>query len=86
MQWSRANWVFGYFSFLTLELIAVDNINLAIRNCDSNMTIAALMKPEAQLPEVYPSAASVYQTELFNLQQQNAMVRWKLFECVPKAN
>uniref|UniRef100_A0A8C5RY11 Calponin-homology (CH) domain-containing protein n=1 Tax=Laticauda laticaudata TaxID=8630 RepID=A0A8C5RY11_LATLA len=55
------------------KLIAVDNINIAIRNCDSNMTIAALMKPEAQLPEVYPSAASVYQTELFNLQQQNAM-------------
>ncbi|XP_032070317.1 ras GTPase-activating-like protein IQGAP2 isoform X1 [Thamnophis elegans] len=55
------------------QLIAVDNINLAIRNCDSNMTIAALMKPEAQLPEVYPSAASVYQTELFNLQKQNAM-------------
>ncbi|KAG8130998.1 putative Ras GTPase-activating-like protein [Naja naja] len=55
------------------QLIAVDNINIAIRNCDSNLTIAALMKPEAQLPEVYPSAASVYQTELFNLQQQNAM-------------
>lgn len=32
------------------------------------------MKPEAQLPEVYPSAATVYQTELFNLQQQNAVV------------
>ncbi|XP_026573639.1 ras GTPase-activating-like protein IQGAP2 isoform X3 [Pseudonaja textilis] len=59
--------------FHKFKLIAVDNINIAIRNCDSNMTIAALMKPEAQLPEVYPSAASVYQTELFNLQQQNAM-------------
>ncbi|KAJ7335864.1 hypothetical protein JRQ81_013805 [Phrynocephalus forsythii] len=55
------------------KLIAVDNINIAIRNCDPSKTIAALMKPEAQLPEVYPSAATVYQTELFNLQQQNAV-------------
>lgn len=55
------------------KLIAVDHINTAIRNCDPNKTIAALMKPEAQLPEVYPSAATVYQTELFNLQQQNAV-------------
>ncbi|XP_060091819.1 ras GTPase-activating-like protein IQGAP2 isoform X1 [Heteronotia binoei] len=55
------------------KLIAVDHINTAIRNCDPNKTIAALMKSEAQLPEVYPSAATVYQTELFNLQQQNAV-------------
>ncbi|KAJ6650363.1 hypothetical protein lerEdw1_011215, partial [Lerista edwardsae] len=54
-------------------LIAVDNINTAIRSGDPNKTIAALMRPEAQLPEVYPSAAAVYQSELFNLQQQNAM-------------
>lgn len=63
------------FFLWPLELIAVDNINIAIRNCDPNKTIAALVKPEAQLPDVYPSAASVYQTELFNLQQQNAVVR-----------
>ncbi|KAF7250318.1 Ras GTPase-activating-like protein IQGAP2 [Varanus komodoensis] len=55
------------------KLTAVDNINAAIRSCDPNKTVAALMKPEAQLPDVYPSAASVYQTELFNLQQQNAV-------------
>ncbi|XP_072848768.2 ras GTPase-activating-like protein IQGAP2 isoform X1 [Pogona vitticeps] len=55
------------------KLIAVDNINTAIRNCDPSKTVAALMKPEAQLPDVYPSAATVYQTELFNLQQQNAV-------------
>ncbi|XP_060617620.2 ras GTPase-activating-like protein IQGAP2 isoform X1 [Anolis sagrei] len=55
------------------KLIAVDNINIAIRNCDPNKTVAALMKPEAQLCEVYPSAAPVYQNELFNLQQQNAV-------------
>lgn len=35
------------------------------------------MKPEAQLPVVHSFAAAVYQTELFNLQQQNAVVRVK---------
>uniref|UniRef100_A0A670JRX0 IQ motif containing GTPase activating protein 2 n=1 Tax=Podarcis muralis TaxID=64176 RepID=A0A670JRX0_PODMU len=58
--------------FRKFKLIAVDSINAAIRNCDPSKTIAALMKPEAQLCDVYPSAANVYQTELFNLQQQNA--------------
>ncbi|XP_014820488.1 PREDICTED: ras GTPase-activating-like protein IQGAP2 isoform X2 [Calidris pugnax] len=55
-----------------LKLIAVDNINTAIRNCDPSKTLVALMKPEAQLPVVHSFAAAVYQTELFNLQQQNA--------------
>uniref|UniRef100_A0A8C3NLQ5 Uncharacterized protein n=1 Tax=Geospiza parvula TaxID=87175 RepID=A0A8C3NLQ5_GEOPR len=54
-----------------LKLIAVDNINTAIRNCDPSKTLVALMKPEAQLPVVHSFAAAVYQTELFNLQQQN---------------
>ncbi|KAM3655694.1 ras GTPase-activating-like protein IQGAP2 isoform 1-T1 [Ammospiza maritima maritima] len=56
-----------------LKLIAVDNINTAIRNCDPSNTLVALMKPEAQLPVVHSFAAAVYQTELFNLQQQNAV-------------
>uniref|UniRef100_A0A8C5U4C6 IQ motif containing GTPase activating protein 2 n=1 Tax=Malurus cyaneus samueli TaxID=2593467 RepID=A0A8C5U4C6_9PASS len=55
------------------KLIAVDNINTAIRNCDPSKTLLALMKPEAQLPVVHSFAAAVYQTELFNLQQQNAV-------------
>ncbi|NXN66105.1 IQGA2 protein, partial [Himantopus himantopus] len=55
------------------KLIAVDNINTAIRNCDPSKTLVALMKPEAQLPVVHSFAAVVYQTELFNLQQQNAV-------------
>uniref|UniRef100_A0A8C3UC50 IQ motif containing GTPase activating protein 2 n=1 Tax=Catharus ustulatus TaxID=91951 RepID=A0A8C3UC50_CATUS len=55
-----------------LKFIAVDNINTAIRNCDPSKTLVALMKPEAQLPVVHSFAAAVYQTELFNLQQQNA--------------
>uniref|UniRef100_A0A8C0H3U1 IQ motif containing GTPase activating protein 2 n=1 Tax=Chelonoidis abingdonii TaxID=106734 RepID=A0A8C0H3U1_CHEAB len=55
------------------KLVAIDHINTAIRNCDANKTLVALMKPEAQLPVVHPFAAAVYQTELFNLQQQNAV-------------
>ncbi|XP_037981642.1 ras GTPase-activating-like protein IQGAP2 isoform X4 [Motacilla alba alba] len=55
------------------KLIAVDNINTTIRNCDPSKTLVALMKPEAQLPIVHSFAAAVYQTELFNLQQQNAV-------------
>uniref|UniRef100_A0A8C3UFF8 IQ motif containing GTPase activating protein 2 n=1 Tax=Catharus ustulatus TaxID=91951 RepID=A0A8C3UFF8_CATUS len=55
------------------KFIAVDNINTAIRNCDPSKTLVALMKPEAQLPVVHSFAAAVYQTELFNLQQQNAV-------------
>ncbi|NXJ11878.1 IQGA2 protein, partial [Odontophorus gujanensis] len=55
------------------KLIAVDNINTAIRNCDPSKTLVALMKPEAQLPVVHSFAAVFYQTELFNLQQQNAV-------------
>ncbi|KFQ45948.1 Ras GTPase-activating-like IQGAP2, partial [Nestor notabilis] len=55
------------------KLIAVDNINTTIRNCDPSKTLVALMKPEAQLPVVHPFAAVFYQTELFNLQQQNAV-------------
>uniref|UniRef100_A0A8C3NJF3 Uncharacterized protein n=1 Tax=Geospiza parvula TaxID=87175 RepID=A0A8C3NJF3_GEOPR len=64
-----------YMSVCTFlaELIAVDNINTAIRNCDPSKTLVALMKPEAQLPVVHSFAAAVYQTELFNLQQQNAV-------------
>uniref|UniRef100_A0A8B9I804 IQ motif containing GTPase activating protein 2 n=1 Tax=Anser brachyrhynchus TaxID=132585 RepID=A0A8B9I804_9AVES len=61
-----------FFPCCSLELIAVDNINTAIRNCDPSKTLVALMKPEAQLPVVHSFAAVVYQTELFNLQQQNA--------------
>ncbi|KAM8793472.1 ras GTPase-activating-like protein IQGAP2 [Eudromia elegans] len=56
-----------------LKLTAVDNINSAIRNCDPSKTLVALMKPKAQLPVVHSFAAAVYQTELFNLQQQNAV-------------
>nr|XP_009940130.1 PREDICTED: ras GTPase-activating-like protein IQGAP2 isoform X1 [Opisthocomus hoazin] len=55
------------------KINTVDNINTAIRNCDPSKTLVALMKPEAQLPVVHSFASAVYQTELFNLQQQNAV-------------
>ncbi|KAK1176523.1 ras GTPase-activating-like protein IQGAP1 [Acipenser oxyrinchus oxyrinchus] len=53
------------------KLEAVAAVNAAIRQGDSAQTVAELMNPEAQLPVVYESAADLYQTELFNLQNQN---------------
>lgn len=55
-------------------LAAVSHINAVIREGDPENTLLALKRPEAQLPEVYPFAAGMYQNELFNLQKQNAMV------------
>nr|XP_031529268.1 ras GTPase-activating-like protein IQGAP2 [Vicugna pacos] len=55
------------------RLAAVDHINAVIPEGDPENTLLALEKPEAQLPAVYPFAAAMYQTELFNLQKQNAM-------------
>uniref|UniRef100_W5KJW7 IQ motif containing GTPase activating protein 1 n=1 Tax=Astyanax mexicanus TaxID=7994 RepID=W5KJW7_ASTMX len=52
-------------------LQAVDRINAAIRKGVAEDTVNELMNPEAQLPPVYPSAADLYQRELFSLQQQS---------------
>ncbi|XP_012880687.1 PREDICTED: ras GTPase-activating-like protein IQGAP2 [Dipodomys ordii] len=52
---------------------AVDHINAVIPEGDPANTLLALKKPEAQLPAVYPFAATMYQNELFSLQKQNAM-------------
>uniref|UniRef100_A0A8C5Q8B6 IQ motif containing GTPase activating protein 2 n=1 Tax=Leptobrachium leishanense TaxID=445787 RepID=A0A8C5Q8B6_9ANUR len=52
-------------------LKAVETINSAVRNLDSAQTLAALMLPEAQLPEVHPFAEVLYQNELLGLQNQN---------------
>uniref|UniRef100_A0A8B9PID6 IQ motif containing GTPase activating protein 1 n=1 Tax=Apteryx owenii TaxID=8824 RepID=A0A8B9PID6_APTOW len=54
------------------RLAAVARINSAIRMGDAEKTVAELMNPEAQLPEVYPFAADLYQRELATLQQQSA--------------
>ncbi|NXW06222.1 IQGA1 protein, partial [Fregetta grallaria] len=53
------------------RLVAVAKINSAIRVGDAEKTVAEMMNPEAQLPEVYAFAADLYQRELATLQQQS---------------
>ncbi|NWR91693.1 IQGA1 protein, partial [Furnarius figulus] len=53
------------------RLAAVARINSAIRMGDADKTVAEIMNPEAQLPEVYAFAADLYQRELGTLQQQS---------------
>ncbi|XP_066415048.1 ras GTPase-activating-like protein IQGAP1 [Molothrus aeneus] len=53
------------------KLAAVAKINSAIRMGDAEKTVAEMMNPEAQLPEVYTFAAALYQRELATLQQQS---------------
>lgn len=55
-------------------LKAVERINAAIRAGVPEKTVEELMNPDAQLPEVYPSAADLYQRELVCLQQQSLEV------------
>lgn len=55
-------------------LKAVERINAAIRAGVPEKTVEELTNPEAQLPEVYPSAAELYQRELASLQQQSPEV------------
>uniref|UniRef100_A0AAR2LLM1 IQ motif containing GTPase activating protein 2 n=1 Tax=Pygocentrus nattereri TaxID=42514 RepID=A0AAR2LLM1_PYGNA len=47
---------------------AMSAINAAIRRGIPEETVHELMNPEAQLPIIYPSAANLYQAELFSLQ------------------
>ncbi|NWH62008.1 IQGA1 protein, partial [Geococcyx californianus] len=54
-----------------LRLAAVARINSAIRMGDAEKTVAEMINPEAQLPEVYTFAADLYQRELATLQQQS---------------
>lgn len=56
-------------------LRAVERINAAIRKGVAEETVNELMNPDAQLPQVYPSAADLYQRELASLQQQSAEVK-----------
>ncbi|XP_064244485.1 ras GTPase-activating-like protein IQGAP1 isoform X2 [Passer domesticus] len=53
------------------KLAAVAKINAAIQMGDAENTVAEMMNPEAQLPEVYTFAADLYQRELATLQQQS---------------
>uniref|UniRef100_A0A8C2DZ85 IQ motif containing GTPase activating protein 1 n=1 Tax=Cyprinus carpio TaxID=7962 RepID=A0A8C2DZ85_CYPCA len=59
-------------SLITALLRAVERINAAIRKGVAEETVNELMNPDAQLPQVYPSAADLYQRELASLQQQSA--------------
>ncbi|XP_054831639.1 ras GTPase-activating-like protein IQGAP3 [Eublepharis macularius] len=49
---------------------AVRHINASIRRGVAEETTRALMNPEAQLPDIFPFAAHLYQRELSVLQQQ----------------
>lgn len=60
---------------LLTVLEAVERINAAIRAGVAEKTVEELMNPDAQLPEVYPSAADLYQRELSSLQQQSQEVQ-----------
>uniref|UniRef100_A0A8V5GZM2 Uncharacterized protein n=1 Tax=Melopsittacus undulatus TaxID=13146 RepID=A0A8V5GZM2_MELUD len=53
------------------RLAVVARINSAIRMGDAEKTVAEMMNPDAQLPEVYTFAADLYQRELATLQQQS---------------
>uniref|UniRef100_A0A8C1K185 IQ motif containing GTPase activating protein 1 n=1 Tax=Cyprinus carpio TaxID=7962 RepID=A0A8C1K185_CYPCA len=53
-------------------LRAMERINAAIRKGVAEETVNELMNTDAQLPQVYPSAADLYQRELASLQQQSA--------------
>lgn len=57
--------------FLATEQELVAAINAAIRRGIAENTVEELMNSEAQLPLVYPTAASLYQSELFSLQNRS---------------
>lgn len=59
---------------MCVVLRAVERINAAVRAGVPEQTVQELMNPEAQLPEVYPGAADLYQRELLSLQQQSPEV------------
>lgn len=67
---------------MSAVLKAVERINAAIRAGVPEKTVEELMNPDAQLPEVYPRAADLYQRELASLQQQSPEVQRseKVFE------
>ncbi|KAM9511306.1 ras GTPase-activating-like protein IQGAP3 [Salvelinus alpinus] len=50
---------------------AVRSINEALRLGEPRQTVRALMDPDAHLPDVYPFASALYQSELSPLQRQS---------------
>lgn len=70
---SGSQWLFSP-RVLYPGLAAVAAINAAIQKGVAEKTVLELMNPEAQLPQVYPFAADLYQKELATLQQQSPEV------------
>lgn len=56
---------------MATEQESVAAINAAIRQGIAENTVEQLMNSEAQLPLVYPTAANLYQSELFSLQSSS---------------
>uniref|UniRef100_A0A8C5I8E8 IQ motif containing GTPase activating protein 2 n=1 Tax=Gouania willdenowi TaxID=441366 RepID=A0A8C5I8E8_GOUWI len=84
VQDSNSHWYLEHFTtfcqqkskvkcFAPTELEAVARINTCIRLGNAAETTEELMNPEAQLPIVYPTAANLYQMELFSLQLQSGL-------------
>uniref|UniRef100_A0A673JJ96 Ras GTPase-activating-like protein IQGAP1 n=1 Tax=Sinocyclocheilus rhinocerous TaxID=307959 RepID=A0A673JJ96_9TELE len=71
-QWGIKQGLLLTFCRCSQLLRAVERINAAIRKGVAEETVNELMNPDAQLPQVYPSAADLYQRELTSLQQQSA--------------
>ena len=61
---------------------AVSCINEALRRGDPRQTLRALMNPDAHLPDVYPFASVLYQSELVPLQRQSPEVCVCVCVCV----
>ncbi|KAM9293920.1 LOW QUALITY PROTEIN: ras GTPase-activating-like protein IQGAP3 [Gastrophryne carolinensis] len=64
---------------------AVLSINTAIRSGDASRLVKELANPSAQLPDVYPMAAELYQQELSVLQSQSprgSLIHEELFVAV----
>lgn len=55
---------------LPAAMQAVSKINQAVRRGEARQTCHALMNPHANLPDIDPSAAELYQNELACLQKQ----------------
>ncbi|NXL68174.1 IQGA2 protein, partial [Chordeiles acutipennis] len=71
---SRAGWGMATTSSSLVSpsvLRAISRINAAIRRGTPAETLEALMDPAAQLPDVYPLAAPLYQHQLTLLQHQH---------------
>lgn len=67
---------------MATEQASVAAINAAIRQGIAENTVEELMNSEAQLPLVYPTAANLYQSELFSLQNISKVSFWiSLLNC-----